>query len=61
VGLNVCYQQFKILFFLFLQVAQPLIAKVLWDDIVKNFPEALGDENPNNHKIEELFGNQGGY
>jgi hypothetical protein len=28
---------------------------------VKNFPEALGDENPNNQRIEELFGNQGGH
>jgi hypothetical protein len=42
-------------------MAQPLIAKVLWNNIVKNFPEALGDENPNNHRIEKLFGNQGGH
>jgi hypothetical protein len=42
-------------------MAQPLIARVLWDDIVKNFPEALGDENPNNQRIEKLFGNQGGH
>jgi hypothetical protein len=43
------------------QMAQPLIAEVLWEDIMKNFPEALGDENPNNQKIEKLFGNQGGH
>jgi len=42
-------------------MAQPLIAGVLWEDIMKNFPEALGDENPNNQKIEEVFGNQGGH
>lgn len=42
-------------------MAQPLIARVLWDDIMSNFPEALGDENPNNQRIEELFGNQGGH
>jgi hypothetical protein len=47
--------------FFCLQMAQPLIAKVLWDDIMKYFPEALGDENPNNQRIEKLFGNQGGY
>ena len=34
-------------------------AGVLWEDIMKNFPEALGNENPNNQKIEKLFGNQG--
>jgi hypothetical protein len=44
-----------------LQRAQPLIARVLWDDIMENFPEALGDENPNNQRIEELFGDQGGH
>jgi len=42
-------------------MAQPLIAEVLWEDIMNNFPEALGDENPNNKKIENLFGNQGGH
>lgn len=48
-------------FCLCFQMAQPLIAGVLWEDIMKNFPEALGDENPNNQKIEKLFGNQGGH
>ncbi|KDR21147.1 Acyloxyacyl hydrolase [Zootermopsis nevadensis] len=43
------------------QMAHPLIAKVMWDDIMRNFPEALGDENPNNQRIEKLFGDQGGY
>jgi hypothetical protein len=62
VELNVCHQQCKgFLLLLFLQMAQPLIARVLWDDIMKNFPEALGDENPNNQRIEDLFGNQGGH
>lgn len=28
---------------------------------MRNFPEALGDENPNNQRIEKLFGDQGGY
>jgi hypothetical protein len=53
--------QFKVYFFFCLQMAQPLIAKVLWDNIMENFPEALGDENPNNERIEKLFGDQGGY
>lgn len=56
----VCLWQCQV-FFLCFQMAQPLIAKVLWEDIMKNFPEALGDENPNNQKIEKLFGNQGGH
>lgn len=43
------------------QTAQPLLAHVLWDNILRNFPEALGDENPNNKKIEQLFGDQGGH
>lgn len=56
----VCLWQCQV-FCLCLQMAQPLIAGVLWEDIMKNFPEALGDENPNNQKIEEVFGNQGGH
>jgi len=38
-----------------------LITDVLWRKINENFPYILGDENPNNDKIEELFGDQGGH
>jgi hypothetical protein len=46
---------------LFSQIAQPLIADVLWRNILKKLPHILGDENPNNDKIEHLFGDQGGH
>uniref|UniRef100_A0A1B6DSR3 Saposin B-type domain-containing protein n=2 Tax=Clastoptera arizonana TaxID=38151 RepID=A0A1B6DSR3_9HEMI len=43
------------------QYAQPLITQTLWKSIMKVAPEALGPVNPNNKKIEELFGNQRGH
>lgn len=43
------------------QKAQPMIAKVLWENLLINSPDALGSINPYNERIEELFGNQGGH
>lgn len=43
------------------QLAQPLITEVLWKNIMQKFPYIVGDENPNNDKIQELFGDQGGH
>lgn len=43
------------------QKAQPMIAKELWETLLKNSPDALGSFNPYNEKIQELFGNQGGH
>lgn len=43
------------------QIAQPLITEVLWKNIMKKFPYIVGDENPHNDKIQELFGDQGGH
>lgn len=43
------------------QKAQPMIAKVLWETLLKNSPDALGPINPYNDKIQELFGDQGGH
>lgn len=43
------------------QMAQPLITESVWQDFLKLYPEAIGKENPNNQRIEQLFGDQGGY
>ncbi|XP_065352206.1 acyloxyacyl hydrolase-like [Cloeon dipterum] len=43
------------------QMAQALITEVAWRNIKKQFPYILGEENPNNDKIIELFGDQGGH
>ncbi|CAE1288958.1 AOAH [Acanthosepion pharaonis] len=43
------------------QLGQQLTAKIIWDDIEKNFPEILGPVNPNNKKIKQIFGDQNGY
>ncbi|XP_046386733.1 acyloxyacyl hydrolase-like [Ischnura elegans] len=43
------------------QIAQSLITDVLWRNIEQKFPYILGDVNPHNAKIEELFGDQGGH
>lgn len=40
--------------------AQDLFAQVLWEHIVDEFPEILDPINPNNDKIREIFGDQGG-
>jgi len=33
----------------------------LWDTLMADHPDWLGEENPNNDLITQLFGNQGGY
>ncbi|KAL0490188.1 acyloxyacyl hydrolase, partial [Acrasis kona] len=43
------------------QLLGSLTADVIWDFLEKNHPDAIGEVNPYNDKIEELFGDQGGY
>nr|CAD7462159.1 unnamed protein product [Timema tahoe] len=43
------------------QDAQPLIASILWEHINEKFPHVLGDINPNNDKIQQVFGDQQGH
>ena len=41
--------------------AHILMAQTIWAELEKNHPEILGPVNPNNAKIAQLFGDQGGY
>lgn len=43
------------------QLGNILLAESMWDWLETNHPEALGNVNPNNAKIEALFGDQGGH
>jgi hypothetical protein len=43
------------------QGAVASLAEVLWTKLEKDHPEFLGAVNPNNDKIEAMFGDQGGY
>lgn len=43
------------------QIGNALIADVLWQKLIKEFPHVVGKENPYNGRIEEIFGDQGGY
>lgn len=43
------------------QEVLPLITQAMWHEIEAKYPEVLGDINPNNKIIENLFGNQGGH
>lgn len=43
------------------QIGQEISAKIIWNDIEKHFPEALGPVNPNNKNIKQIFGDQNGY
>ncbi|GIY62267.1 acyloxyacyl hydrolase [Caerostris darwini] len=43
------------------QAILPLITAAIWDEIETNFPEVLGEVNPNNAAIQKLFGDQGGH
>nr|CAD7259873.1 unnamed protein product [Timema shepardi] len=43
------------------QDAQPLIANILWEHINEKFPHVLGDVNPNNDEIQQVFGDQQGH
>ncbi|KAL4234024.1 hypothetical protein ACF0H5_005678 [Mactra antiquata] len=37
------------------------IARVIWEELEKEWPETIGKVNPYNEKISSIFGNQGGY
>lgn len=43
------------------QIGQNIQAKIVWDRLIKEHPEAIGPVNPKNEEIERLFGKQGGY
>lgn len=43
------------------QLGQALTAKAVWENLEKEYPEVLGPINPNNDKIQQIFGDQGGY
>ena len=43
------------------QVGQALSAQFIYDLLATNHTEVLGKKNPYNSKIQEVFGEQGGY
>ncbi|KAJ8870455.1 hypothetical protein PR048_029477 [Dryococelus australis] len=43
------------------QLAQPAITDALWKKMLANFPHVLGEVNPNNERIKQLFKDQGGH
>lgn len=43
------------------QTANELLAEYLWNYLVANVTDAIGDVNPNNAQITQLFGDQGGF
>ncbi|GFV67538.1 acyloxyacyl hydrolase [Trichonephila clavipes] len=43
------------------QEVLPLITQAMWQEITNNYPEILGEVNPNNEAIKKLFGDQGGH
>ncbi|XP_067652318.1 acyloxyacyl hydrolase-like isoform X3 [Haliotis asinina] len=43
------------------QLGQALYAAAIWKHLEANIPFAIGTLNPNNAKIRDIFGNQGGY
>ncbi|XP_059474364.1 acyloxyacyl hydrolase-like isoform X2 [Neocloeon triangulifer] len=43
------------------QMAQTLITDVLWRNIMVKFPYIVGSVNPQNSRIQEIFGDQGGH
>jgi len=38
-----------------------MMSEIVWENLVKEYPEAIGPVNPNNEMIERLFRDQGGY
>ena len=44
-----------------LQIAETKFADAIYESLEKNHPDYLGKINPFNDKIEEIFGDQGGY
>ena len=45
----------------FYQRGQAETARVIWNNLMTQYPDVIGKENPNNEKIHTIFGNQGGY
>lgn len=43
------------------QISQALSAEYMWNQLQTKYPHVLGPANPNNNKIKEVFGNQGGH
>jgi acyloxyacyl hydrolase len=43
------------------QYGQALTTAVVWEEAEKLKPGVFGSQNPNNDKIEQLFGDQGAY
>ncbi|GAU99104.1 hypothetical protein RvY_10148 [Ramazzottius varieornatus] len=43
------------------QKAHALVAEVVWEKLVQEHPHVLGPVNPNNHRIRQMFGDQGGH
>jgi acyloxyacyl hydrolase len=43
------------------QTGNMLLAEKVWDDLATNKPDWLPPTNPNNGRIAQLFGDQGGY
>ncbi|KAK3914227.1 Acyloxyacyl hydrolase [Frankliniella fusca] len=43
------------------QVAQPIIADILWKTLKSTAPESIGPINPHNKEILKMFGDQGGH
>ena len=43
------------------QYANALIGDFIWNYFQTYLPHLIGDENPNNEKIRQIFGDQGGY
>lgn len=43
------------------QLANYLLVEYQWQYMIKNYPNMVPPANPNNSKIKQIFGNQGGY
>ena len=43
------------------QMGQAAFAAKIWEMLERDHPEVLGEINPNNQRIIQLFGDQGGY
>ena len=47
--------------YLFFQISNQLFAEYIWRDLEKFLPHYIGDVNPNNQRIVDIFGDQGGH
>ncbi|KAH3777124.1 hypothetical protein DPMN_178561 [Dreissena polymorpha] len=43
------------------QIGNAEVARVVWEQMENQWPEVIGKVNPFNDKIEDIFGDQGGY